>query len=44
MTALSGMPVNAARAHLAIEKGAYSTPITASIRLDDVELELLEAP
>jgi len=36
------LPVNAAKAHLAIEKGAYETPITATMRIDDVELELLE--
>ena len=44
LTVIAEMPTNAAHAHLAIEKGAYSTPITATIRLDDVKLELLEAP
>jgi len=38
------VPMNAGWAHLAIEKGAHSTPITARIRLDEVKLELLEAP
>ena len=44
LTAIAELPTNAASAHLAIEKGAYSTPITATIRLDDVRLDLLEAP
>ena len=44
LTVTADVPMNAASAHLAIEKGARSTPITASIRLDDVKLELLEAP
>jgi len=44
LTAIAELPTNAASAHLAIEKGAYSTPITTTMRLDDVKLELLEAP
>ncbi|MBC8443103.1 DUF4832 domain-containing protein [PVC group bacterium] len=44
LTVIADVPMNAASAHLAIEKGAYSTPITATMRLDDVKLELLEAP
>ena len=38
------VPIEAGSADIAIEKGAHSTPITARIRLDDVKLELLEAP
>jgi len=38
------VPVNAAFLHLAVEKGAYSTPIQASIYFDDVSVELLQAP
>jgi len=44
LTAIAELPINAAYAHLAIEKGAHSTPITATIRLDDVRLELIAAP
>ena len=42
LEAVAEVPVNAATAHLAIEKGVNETPITATIRLDDVKLELLE--
>ena len=30
--------------HLSIEKGGFETKVTATIRLDDVRLELLESP
>ena len=30
--------------HLSIEKGGFETRVTATIRLDDVRLELLESP
>ncbi len=38
------LPPEAGTVHFAVEKGAYGTPITVRLRLDDVELELLEAP
>ena len=38
------LPANAATLDLAIEKGDNNTPITLRLRLDDVKLELLEAP
>jgi len=44
LTAIADLSPDAASAHLAIEKGAYSTPIAVTVRLDDVKLELLEAP
>ncbi len=44
LTVIADVPINAATAHLAIEKGAHSTPIRATIRLDDVKLELIESP
>ncbi|MDY0167362.1 MAG: carbohydrate binding domain-containing protein [Thermoguttaceae bacterium] len=44
MTVVADVPLHAASAHLAIEKGAYSTPIRATIRLDNVKLELIESP
>ena len=44
LTAVADVPVNAAAGHIAVEKGAHSTVIEATIRLDDVKLELLAAP
>ena len=44
LTAIADVPIDAATAHLAIGKGAHSTSIDATIRLDDVKLELIEAP
>lgn len=44
LEAVAEIPVGAGTGDLAIEKGAHSIPITASIRLDDVKLELLEGP
>ena len=44
LTAIAEVPINAATAHLAVEKGAYSTPIEATIWIDDVKLELIAAP
>ena len=44
LEALADVPANARTIHLAVEKGAFATPIEATIRLDDVKLELLEAP
>lgn len=38
------LPANAATADLALEKGDNSTPVTLKLRLDDVKLELIEAP
>ncbi len=38
------LPANAATLDIAIEKGDNSTPIALRLRLDDVKLELLEAP
>lgn len=38
------LPLQAASLDLAIEKGEYHTPITVRLRLDDVRLELVEAP
>ena len=38
------LPANAATADMAIEKGDNSTPVTVKLWLDDVRLELLEAP
>ncbi|MGE5532567.1 MAG: DUF4832 domain-containing protein, partial [Bacteroidota bacterium] len=38
------LPANAATADLAIEKGDNTTPVTLKLWLDDVKLELLEAP
>jgi len=38
------LPANAATLDLAVEKGDNNTPITLRLRLDDVKLELLEAP
>jgi hypothetical protein len=38
------LPANAATADLAIEKGDNSTPVTLKLWLDEVKLELLEAP
>ncbi len=44
LKAYADLPLNAAIGIIAIEKGAHSIPITARIRLDDITLELLEAP
>ena len=44
MDVYGDVPLHAAIGYLAIEKGASSIPITARIRLDDIKLELLEAP
>ncbi|MDZ7616606.1 MAG: carbohydrate binding domain-containing protein, partial [Patescibacteria group bacterium] len=44
LTVVADVPMNAASAHLAIEKGAHSVPIRATIRLDDVKLEMIESP
>jgi hypothetical protein len=44
LTVEAEVPPEAATADLCIEKGAFATPITAKMRLDDVKLELLEAP
>jgi len=38
------LPVSAGSMDIAIEKGAHSIPIAATIRVDDVNVELLEAP
>jgi hypothetical protein len=38
------LPANAASLDVAVEKGDNNTPITLRLRLDDVKLELLEAP
>ncbi len=44
LTAVGELPMNAAIGHLAIEKGADGKPVSAHIRIDDISLELLEAP
>ena len=44
LVAVGEVPLGAAIGYLAIEKGAYSKPISARIRIDDVSLDLLEAP
>jgi len=44
LTAVVETPLNAAVGVVAIEKGANTLSITAEIRLDDMDLELLEAP
>ena len=44
LVALVETTPNTAGGHLAIEKGALEGSITATIRLDDVRLELLESP
>jgi hypothetical protein len=44
LEAYAEVPLNAAIGVIAIEKGAHSIPIRARIRLDDITLELLEAP
>jgi len=38
------LPPNAATLDLAVEKGDNTTPVTLRLRLDDVKVELLEAP
>lgn len=38
------LPADAATADFAIEKGDNGTPVTVKLRLDDVKLELVEAP
>ena len=44
LVAVGEVPLEAAVGIIAIEKGAHDTPIEARIRIDDVRLELLEAP
>jgi len=44
LVAVGEVPLNAAIGYIAIEKGARSKQIAARIRLDDISLELLEAP
>jgi hypothetical protein len=38
------LPAHAGSLDIAIEKGDNSTPVSLRLRLDDVKLELLEAP
>ena len=44
MDVYADVPRRSAIGYIAIEKGAHSVPITARMRLDDITLELLEAP
>ena len=44
LTGVFETTADTASGHLAIEKGGRTTTMRATIRLDDVELELLEAP
>jgi hypothetical protein len=44
LTAYADTPGDTATGHLAIEKGVLETSIAATIRIDDIELELLESP
>lgn len=41
---IAELPGNAAMLDIAVEKGDNSTPVTLRMRLDEVKLELLEAP
>lgn len=41
---LAEMPPNAGSVDIALEKGDNSTPVTIKLRLDDVRLDLIEAP
>ena len=41
---MAEMPPNAGSVDIAIEKGDNATPVTIKLRLDDVRLELVEAP
>lgn len=41
---VADLPANAATADFAIEKGDNSSPVTVKLRLDDVKLEIIEAP
>lgn len=41
---VADLPAEAVTADFAIEKGDNSTPVTVKLRLDDVKLELIEAP
>jgi hypothetical protein len=44
MDVYGDVPLRAATGYIAIEKGASTIPINARIRLDDIKLEVLEAP
>lgn len=44
LTAFPDLPVNAVKGNIAIEKGVDTTAMTVDLWLDDVVLELLEAP
>jgi len=44
LVGFADLPAEAVRGNLAVEKGVNAVPIQVDLRLDDVRLELIEAP
>jgi len=44
LTTYADTPGAVATGHLAIEKGTLESSVAATIRIDDIDLELLESP